>query len=161
MATTAMMVRCLCLLFSIWLAACGGDDDGGGTPPADAGESDAAAAGDAAPGLAGAYARVIPGYETEAACRAENPDALFACLELVSLCAEGQALILFTDIVFGGEWVEDAGSATLTFETWDGAFSEDGTTVFVQEEGGALFSAEVYGDRAFEPSDRDQDSLCP
>ena len=160
MATGAMRERLLCVLLLI-SAACGGDDDGGGTPPADAGESDAAAAADAAAGLTGGYVRVVPGYDTEAACRAENPDKLFACLELVSLCADDVAYILFTDIVFGGEWVEDQGSATLTFETWDGAFSDAGTTVFTQQEGGAISSDEVYGERAFEPSDRDEDSLCP
>lgn len=156
-----MREQLLSVLLLISVAACGGDDDDGGSP-ADAGSgADAAGGADAAAGLAGGYARVIPGYDTEAACRAANPDVLFACLELVSLCAGGEAYILFTDIVFGGEWVEDEGSATLTFETWDGAFSDDGTTVFVRQEDGALFSDEVYGDRPFDPSGRDEDSLCP
>ena len=154
-----MRQRLLCVLLLI-SAACGGDDDGPSRADAGAG-ADAAGGADAAVGLAGGYVRVVPGFETEAACRAENPDPLFACLELVSLCAGGEAFILFTDIVFDAEWVEDQGSATLTFESWDGAFSDDGTTVFVEQEGRALFSEEVYGDRAFEPSDRDEDSLCP
>jgi len=143
--------------------ACGGDDDGGGGgSPADAAaEVDAAPdEADAAAGLAGAYARVIPGYDTQEECRAENPDKLFACLELVSLCADDEALILFTDIVFDGVWSQDGDSVTITFETWDAAFSDDGTTVFIAEDG-ALTSDEVYGDKPFEGSARDEDSLCP
>jgi hypothetical protein len=154
----------VCVLVLLWLAACGGDDErGGGESTADAASAADAepAASDAADGLTGAYVRVVPGYETEAACRAENPDKLFACLELVSLCPDAVAYILFTDIVFDGVWVQDQDRAILTFETWDGAFSDDGNTVFVRQEGGALFSDEVYGDRAFDPSGRDEDSLCP
>jgi len=151
----------LCVLLLI-PAACGGDDDDGGSSTDAGHETDAASdRADAAAGLTGGYVRVVPGYETEAECRAENPDKLFACLELVSLCPDQVAYILFTDIVFDGVWVEDQGSATVTFETWDGAFSDDGTTVFEEQEGGALFSDEVYGDRPFEPSERDEDSLCP
>ena len=155
-----MRAQVLSVLLLFSMVACGGDDGGS---PADAGTgSDAAGGGaDAAGGLTGAYVRVVPGYETEAACRAENPDKLFACLELVSLCPDAVAYILFTDIVFDGVWVEDQDRAILNFETWDGAFSDDGNTVFVRQEGGALFSDEVYGDRAFDPSGRDLDSLCP
>ncbi len=155
-----MLARFLSLLLLI-SAACGGDDDGGGSP-ADAGrEIDAAGeAVDAASGLTGSYARVVPGYDTEAACREENPDKLFACLELVSLCPESVAYILFTDIVFDAAWVEEGDSATLTFETWDGAFSDDGTTVFTRQESGAIASDEVYGDKPFDLSARDEDSLC-
>lgn len=156
-----MRERILSVLLLMSLAACGGDDDDGGSPADAGGGTDAAGEADAAAGLTGSYVRVVPGYQTEAACRAENPDKLFACLELVSLCGDGEALILFTDIVFDATWVEDQDSATLTFETWDGAFSDDGTTVFVRQEGGALFSDEVYGDRPFDPSARSQDSLCP
>lgn len=142
-------------------AACGGDDDGGS--PADAGaRADAAPGGaDAAAGLTGAYARVIPGYDSEPQCRAEHPDELFACLELVSLCPDGVAFILFTDIVFDGEWTEEGDTATVVFETWDAAFSDDGTTLFVRQEDGSIASAEVYGDKPFESSARDEDSLCP
>jgi len=143
------------------LVACGGDDDG--QPVLDAGDGADAALGtaDAAEGLTAAYRRVIPGYDTEEACRAENPDKLFACVELVSLCPEEVAYILFTDIVFDGVWVEDADTATVTFETWDAAFSEDGTTVFVKQEDGSIDSDEVYGDKPFQPSSDDGDSLCP
>jgi hypothetical protein len=153
-------MRRLAVLLTL-VAACGGDDDA--APGADAaGIADAApGAADAGAGLAGAYRRVIPGYDTEAACRAEHPDALFACVELVSLCADDRAYILFTDIVFDGTWVEDGESATVTFETWDGAFSEDGTTVFVRAEDGSIDSDEVYGDKPFQPSGDDVDSLCP
>jgi hypothetical protein len=137
------------------MAACGGDDDGA---PA----ADAAAVIDAAGGeLTGAYRRVTPGYDTEAACRAENPDELFACVELVSLCGDDRAYILFTDIVFDGVWAADGDTATVTFETWDGAFSEDGTTVFVRAEDGSINSDEVYADKPFLPSSDDGDSLCP
>ena len=159
-----MLARLLSILLVISVAAaCGGDDDGGGSgSQADAGaEVDAAPdEADAAASLAGAYARVIPGYDTEEECRAENPDQLFACLELVSLCADDEAMILFTDIVFGGVWSQDGDSVTITFETWDAAFSDDGTTVFVAENG-AITSDEVYGDRPFAPSAREYDSLCP
>ncbi|HEU5055905.1 MAG TPA: hypothetical protein VFU21_05250 [Kofleriaceae bacterium] len=153
----------LSVLLLVAIAACGGDDDGGGGSPVDAGNlADAEPVeADAADGLAGAYARVIPGYETEEACRAENPDELFACVELVSLCAGDRAFILFTDIVFDAAWTEDAGSATLTFETYDAAFSDDGTTVFVEQEDGSIASDEVYGDRPFDRSSREPDSLCP
>lgn len=125
--------------------------------------TDAASTADAEPeaGLTGAYRRVIPGYETEEQCRAENPDKLFACVELVSLCSGGEALILFTDIVFDGTWSEDGDRATVMFETWDGAFSDDGTTVFVRGQDGSIASDEVYGDRPFAPSADDGDSLCP
>lgn len=158
-----MKYRSLSVLFLISAAACSGDDDGGAGVPADAAsevDADPEPA-DAAAGLTGAYARVLPGYDTEAQCREANPDVLFACVELLSLCDGGEAFILFTDIVFGGEWVEDGDSATLTFESWDGAFSDDGTTVFVRQQDGALASDEVYGDRPFDPSSRELDSLCP
>src|SRR5678816_1052956 len=117
-------MRALMICLSL-LVACGGDDDG--QPVLDAGDGADAALGtaDAAEGLTAAYRRVIPGYDTEEACRAENPDKLFACVELVSLCPEEVAYILFTDIVFDGVWVEDGDTATVTFETWDAAFSED------------------------------------
>jgi len=159
MAAGAMLARFLSVLLLI-SAACGGDDGGS---LADAGrEIDAAGETvDAASGLTGAYARVVPGYGTEAECREQNPDKLFACLELVSLCPDSVAYILFTDIVFDAAWVEDGDSATLTFETWDGAFSDDGTTVFTRVESGAISSDEVYGERRFDPSARDEDSLCP
>jgi len=146
------------LLISI---GCGGDDDAVGSADAAAEVDGAPDRADAADGLTGAYARVTPGYDTEEQCRAANPDELFACLELVSLCADDAAYILFTDIVFDGVWVEDGDSATVTFETWDGAFSEDGTTVFVRAEDGSIDSDEVYGDRPFQPSGDDGDSLCP
>lgn len=155
------MLRLLCLLLAV-STACGGDDDGG--PAADAAalpDTGTGPAVDAAAGLTGAYARVIPGYDSEEACRAEHPDELFACLELVSLCPEAEAYILFTDIVFDGVWVEEGQSATVTFETWDAAFSDDGTTVFVADGSGAIDSDEVYGDKPFDPSSRDEDSLCP
>ncbi|HEY8143310.1 MAG TPA: hypothetical protein VIG06_11590 [Kofleriaceae bacterium] len=156
--------RLLSVLLLIAVAACGGDDDdGSGGVSADAAsQADAEeGAADAAAGLTGAYVRVIPGYETEETCRSENPDKLFACLELVSLCADDVAYILFTDIVFDAEWTEDGDSATLTFETWDAAFSDDGTTTFARQEDGSIDSPEVYGDKPFEPSARDEDSLCP
>jgi hypothetical protein len=159
-----MRNRCPSVLLLVAVAACGGDDDGGGGSPADAGNQAADAEpveADAADGLAGAYARVIPGYETEEACRAENPDELFACVELVSLCAGDEAFILFTDIIFDGVWTGEADTATLTFETWDAAFSDDGTTVFVRQQDGSIASDEVYGDRPFAPSSRELDSLCP
>jgi hypothetical protein len=70
------------------------------------------------------------------ATRRENPDELFACVELVSLSGGGEAFILFTDIV-------------------------DDTTVFVQQEDGSIASDEVHGDRPFERSSRELDSLCP
>jgi hypothetical protein len=149
------------LLSVLLLISCGGDDDqGGGGSPADA-----AAVIDAAPdadaGLTGGYRRVVPGYDSEAQCRAENPDKLFACVELVSLCAGDEAYILFTDIVFEATWTGDGDVATLSFETWDGAFSEDGTTEFVREQDGSISSDEVYGDRPFAPSTAAGDSLCP
>lgn len=156
--------RLLSVLLLIAMAACGGDDDdGGGGAPADAAsQADAEpGAADAAAGLTGAYVRVIPGYDTEETCRSENPDKLFACLELVSLCADDVAYILFTDIVFDAAWAEEGDSATLTFETWDAAFSDDGTTIFARQEDGSIDSPEVYGDKPFEPSARDEDSLCP
>lgn len=157
--------RILSVLLLIAVAACGGDDDdddSGGGPADAASQLDAEqGAADAAAGLTGAYVRVIPGYETEESCRSENPDKLFACLELVSLCADDVAYILFTDIVFDAAWTGAGDSATLTFETWDGAFSDDGTTVFVREDDGSITSDEVYGDKPFEPSARDEDSLCP
>ncbi len=156
-----MLARFLSVLLLI-SAACGGDDDGGGSPADAAREVDAAReAVDAASGLTGAYARVVPGYDTEAECRDANPDKLFACVELVSLCPDDEAFILFTDIVFEGVWAEAGEMATVTFETWDGAFSQDGTTVFVRSEDGSISSDEVYGDRPFEPSGDDADSLCP
>ena len=151
-------------LFSVTillLFACGGDDDA--TTQADAASplADASLA-DAEPpsGVTGAYARVIPGYETAAACRAENPDVLFTCRELLSVCEDGRSFILFTDIVFDGDWVRADDTLTITYETWDGAFSDDGTTVFEIEEDGALQSDEVYGDRAFAPSSDPIDDLC-
>src|SRR5262245_55561280 len=118
-----MLARCLFLLLIV-PCACGGDDDGQPAADASAGADAAPGAADAAQGLAAAYRRVIPSYETEEACRAENSDKLFACVELVSLCAGEEAYILFTDIVFEGVWVEDGDTATVTFETWDGAFSD-------------------------------------
>ena len=160
-----MLARLLSILLMISVAAaCGGDDDGGGSgSPADAAAAVDAAPGeaDAAAGLAGGYVRVIPGYDTEEECREANPDKLFSCLELVSLCADDEAFILFTDIVFDGVWTEDSDSATITFEIWDAAFSDDGTTVFVRQEDGSIASDEVYGDKPFEASARDEDSLCP
>jgi hypothetical protein len=152
----------LSVLCMICALACGGDDDGGESPAVDAaGQADAANSADAAAGLAGGYVRVIPGYDTEEECRKENPDKLFACLELVSLCPDDVAYILFTDIVFDADWSEDGDSALLTFETWDEAFADDGMTTFVKQEDGTIESAQVYGDKAFELSTRDQDSLCP
>lgn len=156
------MIRFLAAFLLVLSAGgCGGDDDA--APGADAAAMvDAAPGGaDAAGGLTGAYRRIIPGYDTEEACRAEHPDKLFACVELVSLCPGQEAYILFTDIVFDGTWVEEADIATLTFETWDAAFSADGTTVFVRLEDGSITSDEVYGDKPFQPSADDADSLCP
>lgn len=150
------------LLALVLLASLGcGDDGGESSVDAAAGAADAGPDGGGQGELAGAYARVVPGYATEAECRAANPDELFACVELVSLCAGGEALILFTDIVFDGAWVADGERATVTFEIWDAAFSDDGTTVFERQPDGSIHSDEVYGDRPFAPSADDGDSLCP
>ena len=131
-------------------AACG---DNGTRPSPDAAVDAAFAT------AAGDYGRVVPGYTTEEECRAMNPDPLFACRELLSLCAGGRAMVLFTDIVFDGDWVEDATSVTITFDVWSSAFSMDGTTVFVRQPG-SLASDEVYGDRAFTTAAAGS-SLCP
>src|SRR5688572_2723901 len=132
---------CTRLAAALWLllfAACGSDDDAPSTDAA-AGDPDAPVAA----GLAGAYARVIPGYDTEAECRDENPDKLFACSERVSLCVGGAAYVQFTDIVFDGDWTEAGDQATVVFTTWEGSFSEDGTTVLVRQEDGSLLSEEI------------------
>lgn len=63
--------------------------------------------------------------------------------------------------MFDGVWSQAGDSATITFEIYDAAFSQDGTTVFVRQVDGSIESDEVYGDRPFAASSRDEDSLCP
>jgi hypothetical protein len=69
--------------------------------------------------------------------------------------------LLFTDIVFPADWAQEAAGVTLTFESFDAAFSTDGTTFFLLGEDGTLASEEVYGDRAFDRSTEPLDDLCP
>lgn len=119
---------------------------------------DAATPDAALPMLADNYARVLPGYATEAECRAQNPDVLFACTEQISLCGDGRLLLRFTDEVYPGAWTVAPGEVTLTFAMWSSAFSMDGTTVMTIQPDGSLDSDEVYGDRAFSAGGN---SLCP
>ncbi len=104
----------------------------------------------------GSYERVMPGYDTEAACRAANSDALVNCVEQILLCANGRVAWLFTDIVFDGTWAargDEIDVVMSSFEDGDGSF------VFERRADSSLFSAEVYGDRAFTVATGD--GLCP
>ncbi len=98
---------------------------------------------------------MTPGYETETACRATNTDALYNCIECISLCANGRVAWLLTDIVFDGTWAargDEIDVVMRSFEDGDGSF------VF-ERDGSSLYSAEVYGDRAFTATSDAR--LCP
>ncbi|MBA3817402.1 MAG: hypothetical protein H0X17_00795 [Deltaproteobacteria bacterium] len=106
----------------------------------------------------GAYARVTPGYETEAACRAANPDAGFNCVELLSLCADGRVAWLFTDIVFSGTWTARDSAVDVVMQSFEDG---DGSFAFERRSDASLYSAEVYGDRAFAVTTTAFSNLCP
>ncbi|MDQ3364404.1 MAG: hypothetical protein M3680_03155 [Myxococcota bacterium] len=106
----------------------------------------------------GAYMRVVPGYETEAACRATNPDASFNCVELLSLCADGRVAWLFTDIVFSGTWTARSSAVEVVMQSFEDG---DGSFVFERRSDASLYSAEVYGDRAFAATTAAFSNLCP
>lgn len=132
------------------LAACGDDAAPPVTP--DATTPDAVTS-----SWAGSYSRVVPGYDDVATCRAQNPDPIVNCTEILSLCADGRVSALYTDIISGGTWT-DLGARARVMLT-DNSFSMDGDFELTRQADGAVSSSEIYGDRAFTPDA--ESSLCP
>jgi hypothetical protein len=107
------------------------------------------------------YRRVIPGYDDVETCRAQNPDPIFHCTEIIDLCPDGLIVVLFTDILTNGTWSASTdGTEVVALVQGEPAFTQDGQVVLAVGQDGSLYSDEVYGQKAFVPSTDPLESLC-
>ncbi len=147
----------LLLAFASPVAGACSDKDGTGPVHVDAALPDV----DIFSSPAGPYHRVVPAYDTEANCRAQNPDPLFHCIERIDLCddVDRRAYALFTDIVTDGTWAPWNAQPRVTIQIESTPqLTQDGSVELEIRGDGSLFSPEVYGDRAFV---RGGERLCP